>query len=215
MLLGGSTDGGGKVQSQTSLASAASGGARRAEVPPDAVTPELMNMLIAAAADPEPLVRATAVRALAASGQAARVVPPLTARLIDRARVVRARAAEALLNLGIAQLPGPAGEALRKAQDDYAASLDAFPDVAWNHASLAWLEAERGRVDEAQKALDRAIELDPRLARPYVVKGVLSARAGRYQEAVDFWKKARSLEPAYPRIDQLIAEAEKRKAGPR
>jgi len=215
MLLGGSTEGGGKVQSQTSLASAASGGARRAEVPPDAVTPELMNMLIAAAADPEPLVRATAVRALAASGQAARAVPPLTARLIDRARVVRARAAEALLNLGIAQLPGPAGEALRKAQDDYAASLDAFPDVAWNHASLAWLEAERGRVDEAQKALDRAIELDPRLARPYVVKGVLSARAGRYQEAVDFWKKARSLEPAYPRIDQLIAEAEKRKAGPR
>jgi hypothetical protein len=47
------------------------------------------------------------------------------------------------------------------------------------------------------------------------VKGVLSARAGRYQEAIDFWKKARSIEPGYPRIDDLIAEAEKRKAGAR
>jgi hypothetical protein len=25
------------------------------------------------------------------------------------------------------------------------------------------------------------------------------------------WKKARSIEPSYPNIDQLIAEAEKRK----
>jgi len=48
-----------------------------------------------------------------------------------------------------------------------------------------------------------------------VVKGVLAARAGRFQEAVDLWKKARSLEPGYPRIDALIAEAEKRKAGAR
>ena len=70
-------------------------------------------------------------------------------------------------------------------------------------------------LDEAQKALDQAIQVDPNFARPYVVKGVLSARAGRYQEAVDFWKKARSIEPGYPRIDELIAEAEKRKAGAR
>ena len=48
-----------------------------------------------------------------------------------------------------------------------------------------------------------------------LLSGVLSARAGRYQEAIDFWKKARSIEPGYPRIDDLIAEAEKRKAGAR
>jgi tetratricopeptide (TPR) repeat protein len=129
--------------------------------------------------------------------------------------VVRARAAEALLTLGIAQLPGPAGEALRKAQDEYAAGLDAFPDVALSHASRAWLESERGRPDEAQQAADRAIRVDPAFARPYVVKGVLAARNGRYQEAVELWKKARALEPGYPRIDELIAEAEKRKAGAR
>jgi len=215
MLAGGNPDGRAKVQSQTSLGTAPATSAGRVSLPPDAVTPELLNMMIAAAADPEPVVRASAVRALAATGQTVRVAPALTARLIDQARVVRARAAEALLTLGIVQLPGPAGEALRKAQDDYAAGLDAFQDSAVKHASRAWLESERGHVDEAQKAADRAIRVDPELARPYVVKGVLAARAGRYQEAVELWKKARSLQPRYPRIDEMIAEAEKRKAGAR
>jgi hypothetical protein len=44
-----------------------------------------------------------------------------------------------------------------------------------------------------------------------VVMGVLSAREGGFAEAVEMWKKARSIEPSYPNIDQLIAEAEKRK----
>jgi len=43
------------------------------------------------------------------------------------------------------------------------------------------------------------------------VKGVLSARQGRFAEAAELWKKARSIEPSYPNIDQLISEAEKRK----
>jgi predicted CXXCH cytochrome family protein len=215
MLLGQYVEGRARAQSQTAYVTPLTRAPAGRDVSPDAITPELVNMLIAAAADPEPVVRASAVRALAATGQPARVVPPLTARLIDQARVVRARAAEALLTLGIGQLPGAAGEALVRAQDEYAASLLAFPDVAANHASRAWLESERGRVDEAQNALDQALRVDPNFARSYVLKGVLSARAGRYQEAVDLWKKARSLEPGYPRIDELIAEGEKRKAGAR
>jgi predicted CXXCH cytochrome family protein len=214
MLLGGSPDAGSKVQSQTSLATGAAA-SRRITVAPEAVTPALVNMLIGAAADPEPTVRAAAVRALAATGQTVRVVPPLTARLIDQVRVVRTRAAEALLNLGIVQLPGVAGEALLNAQDEYAASLEAFPNSAANHASRGWLESERGRVGAAEQALEQAIQVDPGFARPYVVKGVLAARAGRYQEAVGLWKKARSLDPGYPRIDILIAEGEKKKAGAR
>jgi predicted CXXCH cytochrome family protein len=215
MLLGNYVEGHGLGQSQTAYVSGKGQATSRREVPPNAVTPEVVNMLIAAAADPEAIVRASAIRALAATGQTERVTPPLTARLIDSARVVRVRAAEALLTLGFGVLPGAAGAALVKAQDEYAASLEAFPDVAANHASRAWLESERGRVDEAQKALDEAIQVDPNFARPYVVKGVLAARAGRFQEAVDLWKKARSIEPGYPRIDALIAEAEKRKAGAR
>ena len=214
MLLGGSLEGPSKVQSQTSLATGAAA-SRPIALAPDALKPELVNMLIAAAADPEPIVRAAAVRALAATGQTARVASPLTARLVDQARVVRARAAEALLTLGIAQLPGAAGDGAGEGPGRLRGQPRGVSELR-RQSRVARMARVRARAQRrGPAALDRAIQVDPAFARPYVVKGVLAARAGRYQEAVDFWKKARSLEPAYPRIDTLIAEGEKRKAGAR
>ena len=179
---------------------------------PVKLTHNQVNALIGAAADPEPIVRAHAVNALLATGERERIVPPLTARLVDPVRIVRARAAEVLLVLGITHLPGAAGEALARAQDDFARALADFPDAAANHAELGWLEASRDRTEQANRALDIAIRLDPRAARPWVVKGVIAARAGNFQAALELWTKAKSLEPDYPNIDQLIGEAEKRKA---
>jgi predicted CXXCH cytochrome family protein len=177
--------------------------------PPVTLAAAQVNALIGAAADPEPMVRAQAVNALLATGDRDRVITPLVARLNDPARVVRARAAEVLLSFGIAELPGAAGDALRRAQDDYAQALRDFPDVAANHAALGWLDSERNRTAEAHVALDTAIRLDPRAARPLVIKGVLAARSGDFGEAVEWWRKARSLEPAYPNIDRMISEAER------
>jgi predicted CXXCH cytochrome family protein len=178
---------------------------------PVTLTAAQINALIGAAADPEAMVRAQAVNALLATGSRDRVVPPLLARLTDPARVVRARAAEALLSFGIAELPGPAGEALRKAQDEYAQALSDFPDVAANHAARGWLEAERNHIAEARAALETAIRLDPRAARPLVVQGILAARAGDFTAAVEWWRKAKALDATYPNIDRLIDEAEKRR----
>jgi len=175
------------------------------------VTPAIVNALIGAADDPEPSVRASALKALGTIGDRERALAPVLARLVDSSRVVRARAAEVLVAFGIVQLPGTAGEALRRAQEDYMASLDTFPDVASNHAAKGWLEAERGNTREAITALDQATVVEPNYAFPWVVKGVLSARQGRFADAVEMWKKARSIEPSYPNIDQLIGEAEKRK----
>jgi hypothetical protein len=178
---------------------------------PAVLTAAQVNALIGAAADPEPMVRAQAVNALLATGQRDRIIPPLVARLADSARVVRARAAEALLSLGIAQLPGAAGAALARAQDEYAHALMDFPDVAANHAALGWLESERNHVERAHAALDTAIRLDPRAVRPLVIKGVMAARAEDFVAALEWWRKAKALSPEYPNIDQLIAEAERRK----
>ncbi|HJU42490.1 MAG TPA: HEAT repeat domain-containing protein [Vicinamibacterales bacterium] len=175
------------------------------------VTPVIVNAMIGAASDPEPAVRAAALRALGTIGDRDRVLGPVLARLVDPARVVRAKAAEVLVTLGIVELPGQAGEALRKAQQEYVLSLDAFPDVASNHAAKGWLEAERGNVMVARDALNKATAVEPNYAFPWVVKGVLLAREGKFQEAVEMWKKARSIEPSYPNIDTLIAEGEKRK----
>ena len=175
------------------------------------ITPAQINALIGAAADPEPVVRTAALKALGATADRERILGPVLARLVDSSRVVRVRAVEVLVSLGVVELPGQAGEALRRAQDDYVASLEMFPDVASNHATLGWFEAERGDVAAARSALDSALKVGPRYAFPWVVKGVISAREGKFVEAVGFWKKAREIEPSYPNIDQLITEAGKRK----
>ena len=175
------------------------------------VTPAIVNALIGAAADPEPVVRTVALKALGIIGDRERALGPVLARLVDNARVVRARAAEVLVSFGIVDLPGAAGAALRKAQAEYIVSLDMFPDVASNHAAKGWLEAERGNAMVARDALNKALIVEPNYAFPWVVKGVLFAREGKLADAVEMWKKARSIEPSYPNIDQLIAEAEKRK----
>lgn len=178
---------------------------------PAALSPAIVNALIGAAADPEPVVRAVAVDALGKIGERQRALAPVLARLIDPARVVRAKAAEVLIAFGIVTLPGGAGAALRKAQDEYITRLAAFPDIAANHAARGWLEGERHNVSAAHEALDNAISVNANYAYPWVIKGMLLAREGKFAEAAEMWKKARSIEPSYPNIDQLIAEAEKRK----
>lgn len=206
-----------RTESQTSFADAAASPARsRAESTPGSPPIEagaFVNALIGGAADPEPMVRAMAARALGLTADA-RATMPLAARLNDPARVVRVRAAEALLALGVARLPGAAGEVLTRAQDEYAASLQTFPDRAEDHAALGWLEMERGADARATAALERAASLDPAQPRAQVLLGILDARAGRYDAALDRWRAVRRAQPAYPNIDRLIDEATRRQTPP-
>jgi tetratricopeptide repeat protein/HEAT repeat protein/doubled CXXCH motif protein/cytochrome c554/c'-like protein len=170
----------------------------------------ITNALIGAASDSEPMVRATAVRSLGLMSDV-KLVPILVAHLVDSARVVRVRAAEALLNLSIETLDGPAGDALRAAQDEWIDGLRSFEDAAYNHVTLARLLAARGQTADAARELTTAARLDPSDARPFVSLGVMSARAGRYEEAARHFRKAKSLSPGYPNIDRLIEEAERRR----
>ena len=94
--------------------------------------------------DPEPTVRAQAVTAMLASGDRARVLTPIVARLVDPARVVRARAAEALLSLGVATLPGAAGVALERAQDELGGGASGFSRCA-RQSRRAWMARVRAR----------------------------------------------------------------------
>lgn len=171
--------------------------------------PAVVNSLIDASTDPEPQVRAMAVRALALVGQP-RILPVLAARLTDDARLVRVSVAEALFALRITALKAAPGAALSKAQDEWAESLATFDDEANQHTSLGWLDAARGQTDEAARELSTAIRLDPTDAKPHVYLGVLAARAGKFDEAVQQFTAARKLSPAYQNLDRLIEEARKR-----
>ena len=90
---------------------------------------------------------------------------------------MRAAAAEALLNKGLAAIEGPAGAALAQAQAEWAESLRTFNDDPRDQTTLGWLESARGRSEAAEQALNAAIRLDPAAARPHVLLGVLFARA--------------------------------------
>src|SRR5436190_18747735 len=100
----------------------------------------------------------------------------------------RVSAADALMGLGITRLDGAPGDALARAQDEWAASLRFFNDIAADHATLGWLEASRGHGDEAVRELTTAIALDPVDPRPHVYLGVLSARRGRFDEALQHFR---------------------------
>ncbi len=125
---------------------------------------DTLNALAAATTDSEPVVRATTTRSLAQAGDA-RVVPLLAARLRDRARVVRVLAASGLLELGVTTLPGPSQAAFAAAQDEYAQSLQAFPDRAANQLALGVLRARQGRYAAAIVEWEQGRRLDPFDAR--------------------------------------------------
>src|SRR6185295_2415084 len=155
---------------------------------------------------PEPMVRATAVQSLGAVVDE-RTSAVIAAHLTDPARVVRVRAAEALLDRHIAGLDGAAGAALARAQDEWAESLRTFNDVARDQSTLGWLELSRGRIPAAVDALNAAIAIDAAIAQPHVYLGVIAARAGRYDDALKEFTTAKSLQPSYPNLDRLIEEA--------
>ncbi len=172
----------------------------------------VVNPLIAAASDPDAVVRASAVTALGQlQGTSGPWVGALVARLTDTARVVRVRAAESLLQLGVTTLPGVTGVALARAQDEYAESLRTFGDVASQHTALGWLHLARGEDREAERELRLAISLDARAPRPHVYLGVMAARAGRFDEAIRRWTDAKRLDPNDPGIEQMLAEANARR----
>jgi predicted CXXCH cytochrome family protein len=175
-------------------------------------TPSWLTSLIGAAADPEPQVRVMAVRALArASDQ--RAIVPLVAHLTDQVRSVRAAAAESLLRYKISQLPGPAGAALARAQDDYAASLRAFPDSAGVHAALAFLDLSRGRAADAESDIATAAHLDSSNVSVHFVRGLVHATAGRLDQALADWKFVQAIDPGYHDVSRLIEELQKRIPG--
>jgi hypothetical protein len=168
-----------------------------------------VNALIGAAADPEPSVRVTAVRSLALLDDE-RVPPVLAAHLTDSVRLVRVSAAEGLFNRHLTTLSGAAGEALSRALDEWTASLRTFNDDAADHATLGWVEAARGRAEEGATELRTSIELDPQAPRPHVYLGVLAAKSGKFEEALQQFRAAKRLAPDYKNLDRLIAEAQKR-----
>jgi protein O-GlcNAc transferase len=72
------------------------------------------------------------------------------------------------------------------------------PDDAEAHATLAWGYFVTGDVQKAFEEMDRALELNPNLARARAHYGALLESQGRLAEAIDNYARALQLDPDGP-----------------
>ena len=73
--------------------------------------------------------------------------------------------------------------------------LDAYPrdDLAWTILGHAYEESDR--LDEAQTAYERALEVNPRQAQAIIGQGILHRRRGEYDQAMAAYESAVEIDP--------------------
>ncbi|HDP80400.1 MAG TPA: tetratricopeptide repeat protein [Spirochaetes bacterium] len=70
--------------------------------------------------------------------------------------------------------------------------------------AVEWME--RGDFEKAEHQLKRAISLNPRFIYAYITLARLYGRVKNYSMAVGLLKKAREQDPAFHRLDYLMAK---------
>jgi adenylate cyclase len=75
---------------------------------------------------------------------------------------------------------------------------------AQGHAVLGWLMRSRGNLIEADQLLRRSLQLDPLASGVLFLNGMLSAGAGRLEEALDFYEKGQAVDP-FPNLSLATA----------
>ncbi len=65
--------------------------------------------------------------------------------------------------------------------------------IDWNDKGNALVD--QGKYDEAIKAYDRAIEINPQLAEPWFNKGVALYLQGKYDEAIQAYDRVIEIDP--------------------
>ncbi|HZY30798.1 MAG TPA: tetratricopeptide repeat protein [Candidatus Methylomirabilis sp.] len=80
----------------------------------------------------------------------------------------------------------------------YTRSIEMYP-TAEAHTFLGWAYSFQGRVDEAIKECETAIQIDPDFGNPYNDIGVYLIEKGEYDEAIPWLQKAMEAKRYEPR----------------
>ena len=144
--------------------------------------PEALRAIEAAAADPDPLVRASAAGGLdrLPPGRRPAVLAPL---LDDPIRAVRIAAARGLVGVPRTALTGAQQVALEAAQAELVDAQLAAADQPAAHLNLGVLAAAEDRPEDAEAAYRTALRLDPFFLPARFNLATLLNRQGRNAEA--------------------------------
>jgi predicted CXXCH cytochrome family protein len=144
--------------------------------------------------DPEPLVRATALRAL--EGLHPRNRLHAARFLADPVRLVRIEAARALAPVPLTALPEAARPAFARAWDELIASERVAAERPEAHVNIAALLLQRGDATGAEAAWRAALALDPAYLPALVNMAEFEGQRGRMAVALALLERAVAAHPA-------------------
>jgi len=148
----------------------------------------------AAIADPDPLVRAAAPRALPGAPPP-RFVDAAAPLLSDPVRAVRIEAARTLAGTDLLALTPEQQTALVKATAELVAAEMVDADRPEAHLNLGLLDLRRRELDEAEAEYRTALHLDPNFVPALVNLADLDRARGRDDEGADLLTKAAAIQP--------------------
>jgi TolB-like protein/DNA-binding winged helix-turn-helix (wHTH) protein/Tfp pilus assembly protein PilF len=77
-----------------------------------------------------------------------------------------------------------------KSQDSFVHSLELNPNSAYTHLYYGWFLVATGHFDEAERHIQRAVEIDPLSPNTRADQGLPYYYSGRYEEARRFYQKS-------------------------
>jgi len=86
-------------------------------------------------------------------------------------------------------------------------SLQSFPSSSRLWFALGFANFKLDKNEEAERALRKAIDLDPNFSPAFAYLGLIRARTGAYGEAIPLYEKAIRADPKLAVIHHLIADA--------
>jgi len=110
----------------------------------------------------------------------------------QKALAIDSTRADAWLNLGITAFKTEDYATAQKAFENYTRLNDTDPQ-GYHFLAISILNAN-GNLDDALKAIDTAIALDPNNPDYYNLKGVILKQMGRTQESLEMFKRSQELE---------------------
>jgi predicted CXXCH cytochrome family protein len=169
-------------------------------------TPRVRAALAAAATSDHPAIRATAVLGLGEPGFAAEsIAPVLIAALADTTRVVRIGAMLSLVNLRVTAVPADAAPRFEQAKRDYltrATLLADDPGVLLDAGKFHLMNQD---ANEAAKALEASLRLDPTLHASRYFLAVARLAQGRVTDARDLLNAIPKNSPYSDQAAKLLA----------